>query len=123
MIEISKLDTDSAGYQRLIIRPMPPSPGSNPEQKPIDWVKAHYDSIHGRIATEWKRDGDSFDLKADIPANTTATVYIPARERGSVRENGQDLAQAKGVKFLRMESDRAVLSVESGSYHFTSKPL
>ena len=31
------------------------------------------------------------------------------------------LAQSPGVKFLRMEHDRAVLTVQSGSYHFASE--
>ena len=48
--------------------------GSNPDHKPINWVKAHYDSIHGRIATSWKLSSNHFELDVTIPANTTARV-------------------------------------------------
>jgi alpha-L-rhamnosidase len=60
-------------------------------------------------------------LEVTIPANTTATVYFPARDEGSINESGKPLGRAKGAKFVKMESDRAVLSVESGSYRFATK--
>jgi alpha-L-rhamnosidase len=116
--QLAGIQTDGPGYQRLIIRPTPPSPDSNPDQEPIRWVRAHYDSIHGRIASAWKIEGGRFELDVAIPANTTATVYLPAREAGSITESGKALAQAQGVKFLRTEGDRAVLAVESGTYRF-----
>jgi alpha-L-rhamnosidase len=120
--QLAGIQTDGPGYKRIIIRPTPPSPGSNPDQKPIDWVRAHYDSIHGRIASAWKVESGGFELDVTIPANTTATVYLPARNAGSITESGKDLAQAQGVKFLRMDGERAVLAVESGAYRFAARP-
>ena len=100
---------------------MPPSPGSNPDQKPIDWVKAHYHSIHGRISTSWKRENSRFELDLEIPANTTATVFLPAIAADRITEGGRKLNDAAGIKFLRMEGDRAMLAVESGRYAFISE--
>ena len=118
---LAGIDTDGVGYQRILIRPMPPSPASNPDQKPIDWVRAHCDTIHGRIRCEWKRGPNRFDLNLSIPPNTTATVFLPANNAASVTEGGHDLAASRGVKFLRMEGPRAVLAVESGSFRFSSE--
>ena len=84
-------------------------------------MKAHYDSIHGRIASEWRRTEGRFELSVEIPANTTATIYLPAKSADAIRVGWRALAQAKGVKYLRMEKDDAVLVVESGNYHFASK--
>ena len=117
---LAGIDTDGAGYKRIIIKPSPPSPKSNPDQKPIDWVRAHYDSIHGRIASNWKVADGQFELEVSIPANTTATVYLPAHNAASISESGKKLARAKGVKLLRIEGDRVVLAIESGTYHFTA---
>jgi alpha-L-rhamnosidase len=117
---LAGIDTDGPGYKRIIIRPSPPSPGSNPEREPIHWVKAHYDSIHGRIVSNWRRDKESFELEASIPANTTATVYLPAANEAQITESGEPMAKARGVKFLRMEGDRAVLAVESGKIKLRS---
>jgi len=120
--QLAGIQTDGPGYQRIIIRPMPPSPGSNPDHKPIDWVRAHYDSIHGRIASAWKVEGGQFDLEVTIPANTIATVFVPARTAASITESEKPLAQVEGVKLLRAEGGRAVLAVESGSYRFAAEP-
>jgi len=81
-------------------------------------VRAHYDSIRGRISSAWKVEEGGLSLEVTIPANTTATVYIPVRDLASVTENGRPLEQAQGVKLLRREGDRVVLAVESGSYRF-----
>jgi len=118
---LAGIDTDGPGYQRIVIRPSPPSPGSNPEREPINWVKAHYDSIRGRIVSNWRRTSDRFELETTIPANTTATVYVPAVGEVRITESGKPLAKARGVKFLRMAGDRAVLAVESGDYKFVSR--
>ena len=117
---LAGIQSDGTGYRQIIIRPTPPSPGSNAEREPIDWVKATHKCVHGQIVSNWRVNGQQFDLEVTIPANTTATVYLPARDANSVREGGKPLAQAPGVKFVRMEDDRAVLEVGSGSYQFTS---
>jgi alpha-L-rhamnosidase len=118
---LAGIDTDGPGFKQIIIRPHPPTPGSNPEQKPIDWAKAHYDSIHGRIISNWRRTNSHFELATTIPANTTATVYLPASTAEGVTESGKALAKTRGVKFLRREGDCVVLAVEAGSYQFASK--
>jgi alpha-L-rhamnosidase len=120
--QLAGIQTDGPGYKRIIIRPTVPSPGSNPDQKPIDWVRAYYDSIHGRIASAWKLEGDRFTLDVTIPANTTATVYVPVRDAASITESGKGLSQAQRVKVLRTEGNQVVLAVESGSYRFAVKP-
>ena len=117
---LAGIDTDGPGFQQIIIRPHPPTSGSNPEQKPIDWVKASYDSIHGRIVSNWRRPAARFELETTIPANATATVYLPATDAEGVTESGKPLAKVRGVTFLRREGDRVVLAVESGAYRFTS---
>jgi len=47
-------------------------------------------------------------------------VYLPAHNAASISESGKKLARAKGVKLLRIEGDRVVLAIESGTYHFTA---
>jgi alpha-L-rhamnosidase len=109
---LAGIDTDGAGFKKLMIRP---TPGQG-----ITWVKASYDSINGKIATRWKVADGTFRLDLTLPPNTTATVYVPAKDATSVKESGQPAAAAKGVKFLRTEHDAAVFEVGSGSYSFTA---
>jgi alpha-L-rhamnosidase len=118
---LAGIDTDDAGYNHIIIHPMPPSLDSNPDHPPINWVHAHYDSIHGRISSSWKRTKNHFELDVSIPANTTATVYFPAAPQAALTESGNALSNAASVKLLRRDPNNTVLSIESGAYHFVSK--
>jgi len=86
----------------------------------ITWVKCSYDSIHGRIVSNWKRDGTKLAMEVTIPINTTATVYVPAKDEAGVTESGKPAEKAAGVKFLRMENGAAVYEVKSGYYSFKS---
>jgi alpha-L-rhamnosidase len=109
------IDTDGPGYQRLIIRPRP---GGG-----ITYVKAAYDSIHGRVASSWRQQPGQFQLDVAIPVNATATVYVPAQDVSAVTEGGIPAKAAPGVKFLRMADGAAVYQIGSGAYRFLSKTL
>jgi len=43
---------------------------------------------------------------------------VPAKSADAITESGKPPAKARGVKFLRMEDDRAVLDVVAGSCRF-----
>ncbi|MCS7471310.1 glycoside hydrolase family 78 protein [Stieleria sp. ICT_E10.1] len=118
---LAGIQSDGPGFKKIIIRPTPPSPGSNAMHEPIDWVRASYDSIRGTIRSDWKVDGDEFHLQVWIPANTTATVYLPTRHSASITVGGKSLAGNPHVKLVRTEPNSAVLSVQSGSYTFVAK--
>jgi alpha-L-rhamnosidase len=92
-------DETGPGFKKIIIKPAVVGD--------LTWVKCTYNSIHGRIISNWKREGDKLTMDVTIPANTTATVYVPAKE-------------AVGVKFLRMQDNAAVYAVGSGTYRFQS---
>ncbi len=106
-------DPAGPGFQRIIIKPQPVGD--------LTWTRAGYDSIRGRIVSEWKKEGGRFTLRVVIPPNTTAPVFVPATSAAAVRESGRNLEKAKGVSFLRMDGDCAVLAVESGEYRFASQ--
>ncbi len=110
---VAGIDTDGPGYKRIIIRPRP---GGG-----LDYAKASYKSINGKIVSDWKIKGDTFTLNVTIPANTTATVYVPAKDIESVTEGGKPAAKAEAVSLVRMEEDTAVFAVGSGNYRFVSK--
>jgi alpha-L-rhamnosidase len=103
-------DDSAPGYRHFVIAPQP---GGG-----LDWTKASYDSIRGRIVSDWKIENGFFTLNVTIPPNTTATVVVTAAKSGDVTESGQPAEKATGVKFLRAEKDAVVYEVGSGSYIF-----
>jgi alpha-L-rhamnosidase len=114
--DLAGIETDPAvpGFKKIRIRPQPVGD--------LAWVRASYDSIRGRIVSDWKRSGQRFTLKVTIPANMTATVFLPARGNRGVMEGGTPAGQSTGVQYLRQERDCAVFAVASGEYVFESSP-
>jgi hypothetical protein len=106
-------DPAGPGFKKIVIRPQPVGD--------LTWARAGYDSIRGKITSDWKRAVGKFTLNVTIPANTTAIVFIPAASAETVTEGGKPAAQSGGVKFLRMENDRAVFEIESGAHTFVSR--
>jgi len=106
-------DESDPGYRHFILRPRP---GGG-----LTWAKGEYRSIRGKILVSWRLDRNTFHLDITIPANSAATVYIPAQDAARVTENGQPAAQATGVEPLRMEEGAAVFRVGAGSYRFASE--
>lgn len=116
-------------YQAILgIRPDPAAPGFRqiiikPEMVGgLSWARGAYHSVRGRIAVDWKKQGERVELRLEIPANTTATVFVPAHSPDQIHEGGRALSDVKGVRLLRFEGSRAVLAVSSGSYQFKSNP-
>lgn len=109
---VAGIDTDGPGYKKIVIHPRPGG---------ITSAKASYESIYGRIVSDWRLKDGTFSLNVTIPPNTTATVYIPAGSAESVMESRRPATSADGVRFLRMDPGEAVWAVSSGNYHFTSK--
>ncbi len=105
-------DPSGPGFKKIIIRPQP--------VRELTWARARYHSVRGPIESHWRREGEKFTLSVAIPANTTATVFLPVKSGLQMTEAARrDLGQA-GVQFLRTEGDRAVFAVGSGKSHFTS---
>ena len=110
---IGGIRQDAPGFAKIVLRPQP---GGE-----LTWAKVGYDSIRGRIESDWKLDGAALALEVCVPPNTRATLFVPTSEAASVTEGGAPAASARGVKFLRAESDAAVFELESGRYRFACR--
>lgn len=104
---------NSIAYKGIVIRPEPVGD--------ITSAKGSYLSAYGPITSEWKKSIGVFDLKVNIPVNTTAKIFLPAQENASVSENGISIAQRKDMKLLGYENGKLIVSVGSGTYHFVVK--
>ncbi|HXN52522.1 MAG TPA: glycoside hydrolase family 78 protein [Candidatus Acidoferrum sp.] len=94
----------SPGFKKIVIRPH--------LDRRIAFARGEYDSIYGKIVTDWKATaGGPFRLSVTIPANTTAEVFLPAAARAQVTERGKMVE-------TRREGESLVVSVGSGSYDF-----
>jgi hypothetical protein len=85
----------------------------------ITEAKASYQSMYGDIKSEWKKKGDDFRLTVQIPVNSTATIYLPARENSTITEDDKPLSRE--IQFIRKEDGRLLYKIGSGKYSFKVK--
>lgn len=109
---IGGISEEIPGYQQIRIAPVIRHGLTN--------ATTSYNSIRGKIVTSWKVTGRILDLQVTIPANTTAVVILPAKNNLEVTESAKPISKALGVRFLRMEHENAVYTIQSGNFHFQS---
>ncbi len=90
-------DESAPGFAHILIAPVP---GGG-----LTHARAAYNSVRGRIVSEWAIDGDTLTLRTEIPANSMATIVVPEAYRGVVHLDGRDVQLANGA-----------IEVDSGTY-------
>lgn len=60
------------GYKKFYIKPM--------FIKGITSVRASFQSVYGLIKSEWECKNHKISVKVEVPANTTAILYLPEKE-------------------------------------------
>ncbi len=108
------IERDEPGFRAFVLQPEPDPTGV------MTSAEGYYDSMYGRIGSAWKVEGKTLTYKATVPANTTATLYLPTSSPDSVKEGTTSAGQANGVAFVKYENGRAVYALKSGSYAFTA---
>jgi alpha-L-rhamnosidase len=103
---------DAVGFDKILIKPHPVAG--------LTWAKTSYDSVRGKIISDWQRDGDNFKLRVRVPVSSSALICLPARDEASVTEGARPVQQATCVHLVRMENGQAVIAIGSGEYKFTS---
>jgi alpha-L-rhamnosidase len=100
---------ERAGFKDFVLKPTP-----DPDKK-MTFAKGYYDSVYGKISSEWKWEQDKWTFKTTVPPNTNATLYLPATGLDKVKEGGKSIAKWKGAK---LENGGVMLPLVSGSYSF-----
>ncbi|EQD32013.1 alpha-L-rhamnosidase, partial [mine drainage metagenome] len=73
-----KPDWAAPGFKHVIMDPHPIGD--------LRFVNAWHRSPYGRIVSDWRVKGHRFIWRVVIPANSSATVYVPATSRNAVKE-------------------------------------
>lgn len=100
----------SVAFKQITIRPEPVGD--------IREANACYESPYGSIRSSWKDTGDAFTLQAEIPANCTAWIFLPATGARQITESGIPLEQMDGVRFDTSADGRIRIETGSGRYNF-----
>ncbi len=110
---VAGLDTEPGlpGYKKIIVKP---HIGAGLTQ-----ASADLQTPYGKLESGWKTEPGSSSLHVEIPANTTATIYVPTEKAEVLMEGGKPLSEA-GFTIGKAEKGYVVLTgVGSGSYDFS----
>ena len=98
---------DGAGYKHIRIMPHPGGGFTN--------ATANLQTYYGNLSSGWEvKDGKTY-YNIEIPANTTADIFLPATQAQDITEADKPLPQDIIGK---TENGYVGLKVGSGIYHF-----
>lgn len=106
-------DSEDPGFHRIVLRPQISSE--------LGEAEASYESAYGSIGSHWKVVKGTIAWSVEIPTNTTARLYFPVDAANKILENGKNIQQSAGIKFVRSEPGQALYEAGSGSYAFSFK--
>jgi alpha-L-rhamnosidase len=112
---VAGIDTyeDGPGYKHISIHP---HTGGG-----LSFASADLQTYYGKISSHWRSENGELLIDVEIPANTTADVFLHGENVDAITENGNGLASIKDIKISGKQNDCLVVQLGSGVYHFVIK--
>ena len=106
------------GYKHIHIQPYIPDD--------LQMVKASLKTISGEITSEWEKGNNGYNFNITVPANTTATLVLPAKGNVSegnsvIWENNSFKNGVSGITTASKNGEELSISLLSGNYKFIVK--
>jgi alpha-L-rhamnosidase len=105
--------TDGPGYKHIRIEP---HIGGG-----LTMAAAHLETYYGKLSSRWKVENGQVNYEIEIPANTTADIFLPAADGTNIQEGGKTLGGQNDIKVGTPENGVVKISVGSGKYSFVLK--
>ncbi|KDN56522.1 glycoside hydrolase family 78 protein [Flavobacterium seoulense] len=80
----------------------------------MTFVKSSYESVYGKIVSNWEKKDNVLILEVEIPVNTTATVKLPVAKTAVVKVNKKDVK-------VGFDGKKPTLELGSGKYTIECK--
>lgn len=105
-------DENYPGFKHFILKPEPDFEGE------MTYAKGYFDSLYGRIVSEWYINDGDINYNFTVPANSSATLYLDTENYKKIRLGNKKAYKHRDVKFLGVENGKAMFKIESGKYDF-----
>ncbi len=110
-------EPDSPGMAHFILRPQTDPTGQ------ITNVDGYVSALAGDIRSSWKTVNGIAEYRLTVPANTSATLYLPLPQGSTLREAGKVVkTKGKGFKLLERKDGKVKIDLQSGDYCFEVIP-
>lgn len=104
--------TDGPGYKHIKIMPHPGGGFTN--------AAASLQTYYGNVSSGWEvKDGKTY-YTIEIPANTKADIFLPAKLVEDITEDDKPLSSDKSLTVGQYQDGYIGISVGSGTYHFAA---
>ncbi|WP_422083599.1 family 78 glycoside hydrolase catalytic domain [Ulvibacterium sp.] len=107
------IGTEDSGYRNIVIKPA--------ISKEMDFIRASYESINGKISSAWNWKGNKVVMNIGIPTNTRAKVCIPTANISDIKESNKRLDKIPEIQVLEPGEGETILEIGSGNYSFNVK--
>jgi alpha-L-rhamnosidase len=104
------IETMDPGYKHIIIQPHPSGK--------LTYSRASFESSYGTIVSGWEKKDGEIIIKVIVPANTSATIILPAASQDKVTEEGKALSQNVYLKDIKTSDNKLTMQTGSGEYIF-----
>jgi alpha-L-rhamnosidase len=101
-------DENKPGFRNVVLKPC--------FVKGLDQFDAEHDGPYGKIISSWDRKDGKLNYRVVIPAGSTATLSLIARE---ILEGGKSLSSNKYIHAENSGDGKQNLSLSSGTYLFS----
>ena len=107
------------GYGRISFRPL--------MVDDLTWARASLKTVRGDAAVHWRRDGDSIDMKVQVPWNSVAEIAVPKLGIASptVSESGETVWEGDryvggvaGITSATQSDEHITFDAGGGRYRF-----
>ena len=91
------------------------------ELEEVGFIRASHITPYGKVTSNWSQTATGYSWEISVPANSTATIWLPNADTSALTENGKPLKQSEGLQILRQEDGYTVCKIGSGKYNFQIK--
>ena len=84
----------------------------------ITSAKADLQTYYGKASSGWQLQNNQLILNVEVPANTSASIFVPAKNADAITEGGKKLSSSKTVKIAGKEGEYIKVETGSGRYVF-----
>jgi alpha-L-rhamnosidase len=104
------LSEDAPGYKKIKIMPH--------IGEGITSAKAELQTYYGKASSAWQLQNKQLVLSVEVPANTSASIFIPAKHVEAITEGGKRLSGISELKIIGKEGEYINVEAGSGKYVF-----
>jgi alpha-L-rhamnosidase len=80
-------------------------------------AETSYQSPYGLVRTEWRDNSDCFELRVEVPANSSATIRLHTADLSKITESGRPVSEVKELQ-CSADGQNTAVQVGSGIYRF-----